>query len=46
MNEKILKSFDGTREAGAIASSALDELYSIVKPGVTTEKIDLSLIHI
>ncbi len=40
MNEEILKSFDGTREAGAIASGALDELNAIIKPGVTTEKID------
>ena len=40
MNEEFLKSFDGTREAGAIASGALDELNTIIKPGVTTEKID------
>ena len=40
MNEEALKSFDGTREAGAIASGALDELNTIIKPGVTTEKID------
>ena len=26
MNEEILKSFEGTRKAGAIASGALDEL--------------------
>jgi hypothetical protein len=29
MNEEFLKSFDGTREAGAIASGALDELNTI-----------------
>jgi methionyl aminopeptidase len=40
MNEEFLKSFDGTREAGAIASGTLDELNTIIKPGVTTEKID------
>ena len=40
MNEKILKSFEGTRKAGAIASGALDELNTIVKPGLTTESID------
>ncbi len=40
MNEEILKSFDKTRKAGAIAAGALDVLYEIIKPGVTTEKID------
>ena len=40
MNEQILKSFDKTRKAGAIAAGALDVLDEIIKPGVTTEKID------
>ena len=40
MNDKILESFEGTRRAGAIAAGALDELNSIIKPGVTTEDID------
>ena len=40
MNDEILKSFEGTRKAGAIAAGALDELNSIIKPGVTTEVID------
>ena len=40
MNDEILKSFEGTRKAGAIAAGALDELNSIIKPGVTTEIID------
>ncbi len=40
MNEEILKSFDKTRKAGAIAAGALDVLDEIINPGVTTEKID------
>ncbi len=40
MNEEILKSFEGTRKAGAIASGVLDELNTIIKPGITTESID------
>ena len=40
MNDEILESFEGTRKAGAIAAGALDELNSIIKPGVTTEDID------
>ena len=32
--------FEKTREAGIIASGALDEVYKIIKPGVTTETID------
>jgi len=34
------EAFTKTREAGAIAASALDELTNIIKPGVTTEEID------
>ena len=40
MTEKMLEAFDGTRKAGIIASGALDEVAKIIKPGVTTEKID------
>ena len=40
MNEEILVSFEGTRVAGSIASGALDELNTFIKPGITTEKID------
>ena len=40
MNDEILKSFEGTRKAGSIAASALDKVAEIIKPGVTTEKID------
>ena len=40
MNDETLESFEGTRKAGAIAAGALDELNSIIKPGVTTEDID------
>ena len=36
----MLEAFDGTRKAGIIASGALDEVAKIIKPGVTTEKID------
>ena len=34
------EAFSKTREAGAIAASALDELTNIIKPGITTEEID------
>ena len=40
MNSKIQESFDKTRIAGSIAAGALDEVQKIIKPGVTTEKID------
>ena len=40
MTDKIIRSFEGTRKAGAIASSALDEVAKIIKPGVKTEDID------
>ncbi len=40
MTDEILESFDGTRKAGSIAAEALDEVSEIIKPGVTTEKID------
>ena len=40
MNNKIIEAFAGTKIAGSIASGALDEITNIIKPGVTTEKID------
>ncbi len=40
MTDKMLEAFAGTKKAGSIASAALDEVAKIVKPGVTTEKID------
>ena len=39
-NEKIQEAFEKTRIAGLIASKTLDEVSKIIKPGVTTEKID------
>ena len=38
--EKIQEAFEKTRVAGLIASKTLDEVSKIIKPGVTTEKID------
>ena len=40
MTDKILRSFNGTRKAGSIASGALDEIAKIIKPGLATKKID------
>ena len=40
MTDEILEAFDGTRKAGSIASGALDEITKIIKPGITTEKVD------
>ena len=40
MNKNFLESFEKTRLAGSIASSALDEVNSIIKPGITTGMID------
>ena len=40
MNNNINEAFEGTRNAGSIAASALDEVNKIIKPGVKTEKID------
>ena len=40
MTNEILEAFEGTRKAGSIAASALDKVAEIIKPGVTTEKID------
>ena len=40
MNADIKESFEKTRIAGSIAASALDEIGKIIKPGITTDKID------
>ena len=40
MNAEIKDSFEKTRVAGSIASGALDEVAKIIKPGITTDKID------
>ena len=40
MNNNFLESFEKTRLAGSIAASALDEVNSIIKPGITTGMID------
>ena len=40
MNENIKESFEKTRIAGSIAASALDEVAKIIKPGISTDKID------
>tara|TARA_B100001029_G_C15028951_1_gene435561 strand:+ start:683 stop:1459 length:777 start_codon:yes stop_codon:yes gene_type:complete len=40
MTDKMLEAFDGTRTAGAIASSALDEVTKIIRPGIKTDEID------
>ena len=40
MTDEILESFEGARKAGSIAAAALDKVAEIVKPGITTEKID------
>ena len=40
MNNKIDESFEKTRIAGSIAAGAFDEVAKIIKPGITTEKID------
>jgi len=40
MSEEIQESFDKTRAAGSIAAGALDEISKIIKPGISTKKID------
>ena len=40
MNADIKESFEKTRIAGSIAASALDEVFKIIKPGITTDEID------
>ena len=36
----MIESFEKTKIAGSIAAGALDEVYSIIKPGLSTKKID------
>ena len=40
MNDEIKESFEKTKIAGSIAASALDEVSKIIKPGISTNKID------
>ena len=40
MNADIKESFEKTRIAGSVAASALDEVFKIIKPGITTDEID------
>jgi len=40
MDLNIKESFEKTKVAGSIASSALDEVSKIIKPGVSTDEID------
>jgi|TARA_B110000259_G_scaffold98765_1_gene113995 methionyl aminopeptidase len=41
MTDNIQESFSGTRIAGTIAAGALDEVAKIIKPGITTNQIDV-----
>ena len=40
MKDKNIEAFEGTRKAGLIAATTLDEVSKIIKPGITTDKID------
>ena len=40
MDSNIKNAFDKTRLAGSIAAAALDEVKKIIKPGITTNRID------
>ena len=40
MSEEIQESFEKTRIAGSVAAEALDEVSKIIKPGISTSKID------
>ena len=40
MKNNINEAFEGTRKAGSIAAEALDEVAKIIKPGISTGKID------
>ena len=40
MNRDIKESFERTRAAGLIAAGALDEVFKIIRPGITTNEID------
>ena len=41
MNKDTQEAFDGTRSAATIAAGALDEVAKIIKPGITTNQIDV-----
>ena len=40
MEKNFSEPFEKTRIAGSIAAGALDEVAEIIKPGISTEKID------
>ena len=40
MKDKNIEAFEGTRKAGLIAATTLDEVSKIIKPGITNDKID------
>ena len=40
MNDHFEEAFEKTREAGAIAANTLDEVSTIIKPGISTQSID------
>ena len=40
MSEDFKEAFEKTKVAGSIAAGALDEVDKIIKPGITTDKID------
>ena len=40
MTDQFKEAFEGTRIAGSIAAEALDKVVDIIRPGITTEKID------
>ena len=40
MNNNFKEAFEKTRIAGSIAAGALDEVETIIQPGISTDKID------
>ena len=40
MNQNLKEAFEKTKIAGSIAAGALDQVNKIIKPGISTEKID------
>jgi methionyl aminopeptidase len=40
MNKNFKEAFEKTRIAGSVASGALDEVSKIIKPGISTDRID------
>ncbi len=40
MNDEFKNAFIKTKAAGSIASGALDEVCTIIKPGISTNEID------